>query len=98
MHEETDVDLAAVVRRTFWRAGAEIRRWEVTEGGEPGQEALPRRIRVCRPRTGHQTEFARYSPATAVPPELFDARPEELRDWLVDALDDADAAARPRSA
>ena len=54
MYEERDADLAVIVSRTFCRGGAEIRRWEVTEGGEPGQEALPRRIRVCRPRTGHR--------------------------------------------
>jgi hypothetical protein len=91
VHEEIDAELAVVVRRTFWRAGTEVRRWEVTEVGEPGRSALPRQIRVCRPRTGHQTEFARFTPPAAVPPDLFDARPEHLRDWLVDALDDADA-------
>jgi hypothetical protein len=93
MHERADPDLGVVVRRTFWRAGVEVRRWETTELGEPGREGLPRRIRVTRPRTGHQTEFDRFTPATAVPPELFDAPPLTLRDWLADAAEDAVAGA-----
>ena len=88
LNEQTDEDLGVVVRRAFWRAGVEVRRWEATEPGEPGREALPRRIRVSRPRTGHATEFNRFTPATAVPPELFDGAPLELRDWLADAFED----------
>lgn len=88
MHQEVDDTLGIIVRRTFWRAGVEIRRWEVTERGEPGHEALPRGIRVSRPQTGHETGFIRSTVATAVPSNLFDASPSAIRDWVNGALND----------
>ncbi|GAA2079498.1 hypothetical protein [Actinomadura alba] len=82
VREEIDVDLSIVVRRVLCRDGRQVRRWEIAERGGAGQEALPRRIRVSRPQTGHETEFVRASPAVPVPPAVFDAKPEQLREWI----------------
>lgn len=88
VHEQLDPGLSVVVRRVFRRDGQDVRRWEVTEPGEPGLEALPRRIRVSRPLTGHETEFHRSSPVTAVAPALFDGPPATLRSEIAAALEE----------
>lgn len=93
--ETLDADPAVVVRRSFRRDGVEIRRWETTERGEPGCEGLPRRIRVSRPRTGHQTDFSRSTVPIAVSPDLFDAEPYVLWNGLTAALGE-EVAGTPR--
>jgi hypothetical protein len=84
--EVVDLDLSMVIRRVLYRDGQQVRRWEITERGEAGQETLPRRIRVSRPATGHETEFVRDGPAVAVPPDIFDDEPAELARWIQERL------------
>jgi len=86
VHEEVDLELSMVVRRVIRRDGRPVRRWEITERGGTGQETLPRRIRVSRPQTRHETEFVRASPAVPVPPAVFDAGPEQLRECIEQQL------------
>jgi hypothetical protein len=93
LHETLAAGPAVVVRRSFRRNGAEIRRWEVTEHGERGCEGLPRQIRVSRPLTGHQTDFTRSTAPTAVPPDLFDSDPYVLWKSLTAVLGEEGAGA-----
>ncbi|MBT2212766.1 hypothetical protein [Actinomadura sp. NEAU-AAG7] len=86
VREDIDPERSAVARRVLYRDGQETRRWEVAEWGRDGQETLPSRIRVTRPRTGHETRFTRTGPAVAVPPAVFDGEPEILRDRIEELL------------
>lgn len=95
LHEDLAAAPRVVVRRSFRREGAEIRRWEVTEHGERGCEGLPRRIRVSRPRTGHQTDFTRSTAPAEVPPDLFDSEPHVLWGGLSAVLGE-EVAGAPR--
>ena len=80
--EDVDRRLSMVTVRTVYSGDRQIRRWEITEGGESAGETLPRRIRVSRPQTRHTTEFIRTAPPMHVPPEIFDETPEILREWI----------------
>jgi hypothetical protein len=84
--EVVDLGLSMVIRRVLYRDGRQVRRWEITERGETGRQTLPRRIRVSRPATGHETEFVRDGPAVAVPPDIFDDDPAELARWIQERL------------
>lgn len=86
VREEVDLDLAVVTRRVLYRDGRQVRRWEITERGETGQETLPRRIRVSRPQSGHRTDFLRTGSAVPVPPDIFDEEPARLREWIAERL------------
>jgi hypothetical protein len=81
--EVVDLDRAMVTGRMIHRDDRLTRTWEITEHGDAEDGALPRRIRVTRPETGHATEFSRVSRAVPVPRELFDGQPETLRRWIV---------------
>ncbi|XRQ08685.1 hypothetical protein ACN3XK_71350 [Actinomadura welshii] len=82
VREEVDVELGTVVRRVLTLDGRPVRHWEIVERGAAGLETLPRRIRVARPQTGHETEFVRTGPPLPMPPTVFGADPERLRDWI----------------
>jgi hypothetical protein len=84
--EDVDRTLSMVTRRILYRGGQQVRRWEITERGGAGQETLPRRVRVSRPQTGHETEFVRATPAVALPPEIFDEEPRRLQEWIQERL------------
>jgi hypothetical protein len=91
VREVLDIELSMVVERVFYRDERQVRRWEIVERGGPRQETLPVRIRVCRPATGHETEFLRSGPPISVPPAVFDAEPVRLRDWIEHRLMRAEA-------
>ncbi|MFF5218597.1 hypothetical protein [Micromonospora sp. NPDC000442] len=85
--EFVDLDRGLVSRRLLRRDGQPLRTWEITEHGGAGGEEPPRRIEVCRSRTGHRTEFIRTSPAVALPDGVFTQPPMQLRHAAEERLD-----------
>ncbi|RVX39764.1 hypothetical protein EDD27_2137 [Nonomuraea polychroma] len=80
--ESVTVGDGIVVSRLVHRGARQIRRWEVVEFGDAAEDRLPKRIKVSRPDSGHQSGFVRSTEAVPIPPTAFDGSPEQLREVM----------------